>query len=85
MERQWSITSTGLVGLFALVGLYLLARHMWLDLAIWILLGGGMALSLTRTPEAWRARPRWRRWTAVALTVAGLGLFAVQIWFDIRA
>jgi uncharacterized membrane protein YczE len=73
------------IGFFYVVlALYQLWQQMWLDAVIWIVLGAGMALSLTATPEAWRARPRWLRWLAVGLTLIGLGLFIIQIVIDFQ-
>lgn len=75
--------ATAIIGVvYGMLTLYMLVQRQWLDAAIWLVIGVGLALSVTSTPEQWRARPRLVRWAAVGATVLGLILFVIRIALD---
>lgn len=85
MKANASTGAVAVVGIvYGALALYLLAQQQWLDAALWLLAGGGLALSVTSTPGAWQARPRWLRFAAIAATTAALILFVVRVALDWR-
>lgn len=78
--------ATAIIGVvYGVLTLYQLVQQQWLDTAIWLVIGAGLALSVTSTPEQWRARPRLVRWTAMGATLLGLILFVIRIALDWRS
>lgn len=78
--------ATAVIGVvYGALTLYQLVQRQWLDTAIWLVIGAGLALSVTSTPEQWRARPRLLRWAAVGATLLGLILFVIRIALDLRS
>jgi hypothetical protein len=69
--------------IFTLVGIVSLINRELLDAAIWLSLGVGMAVSITKTPEEWYARPIWQRAISIGLTILALTLLAIRIGIDI--